>query len=431
MIQNYEDNLNINNSILTQHLVVTMAMSLSDISKNLSSDIIAKTFELKTDDKAKCIKVTRAASAGEGLLGAVYRVTVTGQEKTASFIVKGLVSDTLLRKSLNCTKYFKREVFFYSQILPTFLELEKEFGAKHSIRNQVPVCYACVLDGENDFIILEDLTESNCIVLSENSTLQERDLCLSVLAHIHAVSMALQIKKPKEFAKIARATPEIYFNEENREWYRRYLQNAIEIDKTIINEYEDPKSIYYQKFYELICNDVYGQFIEVVNSQVDHPVLNHGDAWYVNFLCSKNRAVAVDFQLFRCASPATDLAYFIILCGNNCKVAADFLEAVDVYYKSFEFYLKDLGIEASQIFSKDHLWSDLKKYGKFGLLASLTSIPLLNSTKCDVLQKFEDKYHGIKKIPLEELWRLVPIKDEEQKMRLINAVRVAVDVGVI
>lgn len=90
MTQNYLDNLSINNLILTQHLVVIMAITLSDISKNLSI-VIAKAFELKTGDNAKCIKVTRAALAEDTVLGAVYRITFTSQEKTSSFIVKELI----------------------------------------------------------------------------------------------------------------------------------------------------------------------------------------------------------------------------------------------------------------------------------------------------------------------------------------------------
>ncbi|KAJ0184064.1 hypothetical protein K1T71_000487 [Dendrolimus kikuchii] len=408
-----------------------MAASLSDISKHLTDEIIEKAFEFHTNDKSKFIKVARAAPAGEGLLGAVYRVTVTGQKNTASFIVKGLVGDTLLRKSLGCAKYFKREVFFYSQILPSLLEFEKELGAEHSIQNHVPICYTCVLDGENDFIILEDLLESNCVVLSVNPTRHQRDVSLSVIAHIHAVSMALRIKNPKDFARIANAIPEIYYNEDNREWYSGYLQNAIEINKTIINEYEDSKSIYYKKFYEIVDNDVYSQFIELLNPSVENSVLNHGDAWCLNFLCSEDRSVAIDFQLIRCASPATDLAYFIILCGNHCKVKEDFFEAVDIYYKSFEFYIQDLGLNANEVFPKENLLSDLKNFGKFGLLASLTSIPLLASKRCDVLESFKDKYSKMEQIPLEDLWRLSPINDEEQKMRVVNAVRVTVDVGLI
>lgn len=408
-------------------------LTLATISKHLTEEVIDKVFKLKTnsEDTVQSVEIVRAAPAGEGLISAVYRIQVTGKRHTAKFIAKGLVNDPLMRKSLDCHTYFKREALFFSTILPILCEIQKTSGAKERIQNYLPICYGCHLDGKDDYILMEDLSEKECSSLSEHITIYERNLTLKSLAHFHAISLALRIKKPDTFAKLANGLNEVYYNDKNRNWYANYLAEAVKIDRKALAEFEDPKSVYYHRFNTLVNDDIYGQLIRIVNSRGDHPVINHGDAWCPNFLCCSDKAVAIDFQLLRCASPATDLSYFILMCSNLCRNKEEFLEAVQIYYKSLEYYLTDMGIDASKAFSFDMLKEELKKYGCFGILASITSIPLLANERCDNLQSFDMKYSGFERIPLVELWPLAPIKHEEHKLRLVNAVRVAVDVGLI
>ncbi|XP_030040334.1 uncharacterized protein LOC115455775 [Manduca sexta] len=408
-------------------------LTLADISKYLTVAVLDKAFKLRTNsqDVIRFFQITRAAPAGEGLIGAVYRIRVSGEQHTASFIAKGFAGDVLLKKSLDCTKYFERETRFFSKILPVLVELQASLGAKHTIQNNIPICYGCHNDGENDYLLLEDLAESDCKSISENPTEFERDITLGSLAHLHAVSFALRIKKPDVFARFASSIPELYYTAENRQWYQRFLQNAVKLDLDVLRQYEDDSSIYLQKFKKLVDDDIYEKVIEICSTPGCFPVLSHGDAWCPNFLCSKDRAVMIDFQLFRCASPATDVTLFLILCSNVCRDKEDFFKAIDVYYNSVTYYLKDMGINPATVITRQDLNEELRKFGKFGLFGSITSIPLLASKRCDVLESFEEKFADLERIPLEELWVLTQIDDEDHKMRLVNAVRVSVDTGLI
>ncbi|XP_075991181.1 uncharacterized protein LOC142986551 [Anticarsia gemmatalis] len=409
-------------------------LTLATVSKYLTEDVIDKVFKLKTasEDNVKSVEVTRAAAAGEGMISGVYRIKVTGSHHTANFVAKGLVQDTLLRKSLKCClNFFEREILFFSEILPVFKQIQNDLGAKERLQDSLPVCYAYHVDGCNDYIVMEDLSDRKFQSISETPELNERDTILKVLAHFHAVSMALRLKKPELFNKITGLIPELYYNEDNRDWYAKYLQSAINIDKNVIAEKEDNNSIYFKRFEEALKDDVYGQLIELVETPGDHPIVNHGDAWCPNFLFSGGKAIVIDFQILRCASLATDLSYFIVMSSNLCRTKEDFYEAVNIYYKGIEYYLTDMGLDPDVVFSFETLKNELKRFGKFGLLAALTSIPLTSNERCDVLQSFDVKYSGYDKIPLEELWQLSPITSEKHKMRLVNAVRVAVDVGLI
>lgn len=409
-----------------------MEFTLEDVSKRLSLNVIEKCFKVKTKskDRVKSVVVTRAAPAGEGLISAVFRIHVKGSFHKISFVAKGLVSDFLLRRTLRCNRFFEREVLFFSEILPQYLELQRALGAKENIQENIPICYSYYVGDDEDYLLLEDLSESGCESVSK-PTKRDRDLTLQVLAHLHAVSMAFRTQKPVLFSKLASKLSEVYYNADNRLWFAKYLQNAIEIDKAVLREYETESSIYYKKFLETVDSDPYGQLIDLVSYTGKHPTMNHGDAWLPNFMYSDQRVVAFDFQLLRCVSPVSDLTYYLTLCSNLCPTKEDFNEAINTYYSFLQYYLADMGLNVINIFPREDLVTELKKYGKFGLLAALTSIPLLASERCDVISSFWTKYDGLERIPLEELWKLNPLTDPEHKLNLVNAIRVAVDVGVI
>lgn len=90
-----------------------------------------------------------------------------------------------------------------------------------------------------------------------------------------------------------------------------------------------------------------------------------------------------------------------------------------------------MGIDANEVLSWNEIQNELKKYGKFIVIIGLGTVPLLCSERCDVFDSFETKFSGIDRIPLIELWKLTPLETEEQKMMLVNVIRVAVDVGLI
>ncbi|CAH0577915.1 unnamed protein product [Chrysodeixis includens] len=408
-------------------------LTLSSISKYLTEEVINKAFKLRTnsDDSVQSIAISRAAPAGEGLISAVYRIQVTGKIHSAKFIVKGLVKDPLLRKSITCETYSKREVFFFSTVLPILRKTQKTSGAKENIQDIIPVCYGQHADGNEDYILMADMAEAGFVSISEMPTIAEVNLTLKTLAHLHAVSFALRIKNPEMFDEIAKELYELYYTDEKRNWYANYFQNAIDINKSVLAEFESPDTIYYQKYFAVVNGDAYKELMCVASARGEYSVFNHGDAWCSNFLCSNERAVAIDFQLMRCASPVTDLSYFLTMCSNVFRSREEFLDAVITYHTSLKYYLADMGIDANKVFSFEMLMEELKKYGKFGILAAITSIPLVASERRDTLVSFESLYSDLDCIPLEVLWPLTPIQNEEHKKRLLNAVRVAVDVGLI
>lgn len=109
----------------------------------------------------------------------------------------------------------------------------------------------------------------------------------------------------------------------------------MEIYLEALKKTEDPStSIYYKKFFEIPFNDPYAQLVDLLCNS-DHIVINHGDAWSQIFLYSNKKAV--DFQLVRCASPATDLIYFLMLSLNSCPTKEEFIAVVRLYYDYYVY----------------------------------------------------------------------------------------------
>ncbi|KAI5640358.1 ecdysteroid kinase domain-containing protein [Phthorimaea operculella] len=117
---------------------------LDIISRYFTEDVLDKAFKLKTgsQDVVKTIHISRAAPAGTGLLGAVYRIKVYGESHIASFVAKGMVQDPLLKRTLQTAKYFKREIEFFAIILPALMNVQKTAGGKETIQ---PTCRCATL----------------------------------------------------------------------------------------------------------------------------------------------------------------------------------------------------------------------------------------------------------------------------------------------
>lgn len=410
-------------------------INLSDISVHLTEEVLDKAFKEKTmsEDTIQSINITRATPIGDGLISAVFRINVAGEEHQTSFFVKGLIKDKLLRKTLRCARLFKREAIFFTKILPAFTKIQNSLGGNEHIEKFIPKCYSCHCDGEEDYILLEDLVEQGYTSMSGEATADQCYLAIRTLAHFHAISFALKHKANTLFSTLTKDIDELYYTEDNKSWYETFLNNGIEINRMALEVFEAPNtSRYYKKFVQVTSKDVYREMIQLASTKSEHYVICHGDAWLQNFLCNDKEAATVDFQLLRCASPSVDLMFLCLLCAPICKSKKTFETAIEYYYSFVQFYLRDLGLDIQNLMTIEDLWKEIRSYGKLGMLQLLTTIPLTSEPEfCDNLDDFEVKFKDVDRIPLEYLWRLRPLTEERQQLRFVNALRVAVDVGIL
>lgn len=101
----------------------------------------------------------------------------------------------------------------------------------------MPNCLSYVLDGENDFIAMNDVTVHGFGPVSRGSTctVEEFQLILTAMARFHGISFAFKNQHEAKFNKIAGELRETYFSEKFYEsWYKRFHVSSFNIIKKLM-----------------------------------------------------------------------------------------------------------------------------------------------------------------------------------------------------
>lgn len=88
----------------------------------------------------------------------------------------------------------------------------------------IPRHFASLMDGENDFVALEDVTFLGYGPIARQNSLNEAQfkIILEGLARFHAVSFAFKDQKPDKFKEIVGYLHETYYSDEHWNWYKRF-----------------------------------------------------------------------------------------------------------------------------------------------------------------------------------------------------------------
>lgn len=107
-------------------------------------------------------------------------------------------------------------------MIPKFEKFLKEKGQSHLLR--IPRYLESYMDGENDFIVLEDLTPLGFGPASRQSCIDwtECTVILEALSKFHAISFAYKDQKKEEFTEITNCLKDTYFGKHNWEWYQKF-----------------------------------------------------------------------------------------------------------------------------------------------------------------------------------------------------------------
>lgn len=97
----------------------------------------------------------------------------------------------------------------------------------------------------------------------------------------------------------------------------------------------------------------------------------------------------MDFQLVVEGTPVFDLSYFFYTGGS--KNLFDNLEHyLDVYYESFTEAASNLGEKAEDLFPREVLSQDWKKYSKYGMMLALLLTQIKLISKEDSVKMVKD-----------------------------------------
>ncbi|XP_012285036.1 uncharacterized protein LOC105702220 isoform X2 [Orussus abietinus] len=369
---------------------------------------------------------------GDNYLSTVNRITVKGivenEEVEVKLVVKSLPQNLGRRNTFRSTEFFYNEIIFYEKIIPEFEKFVKSKGQAYLLC--VPRCLASHLDGQNDYIALEDVSPLGFTAITRQSCLnfEECKAILEALARFHSISLAYKNEKPDTFKEIAHQLNETYYHSRLWYWYEKFHSVLVRIAKDAVHK-EYPGSKVEKRFNEYTSEQLFLRSVELCG-RIDAPtsVISQGDSWGPNFLIRKTpentqEVLMLDFQLARCASPVLDISFFIYSCTDKNLRDEHFDDLLEVYHAELTKSITLLGSNPATIYPTSIFLQEVKEQFIHGFTFALESVTfgVLDETfDLDVIA-------GDKRIDIADVWKLSNIKSQEGRQRLSDVILHAVE----
>ncbi|EDW84848.1 uncharacterized protein Dwil_GK12927 [Drosophila willistoni] len=268
--------------------------------------------------KVQKLDIKPATSNGENFASVLTRINVDyftdilkNEPQHATFLVKTtLAENDPASHLLKDYGIYVREMIMYEEVLPQLAEL-----LRRELHDERKLFAATVcVDRPKNSITFEDLglEQYKLVNRLDKLDLPHTHLVLEKLAQFHALSAALNERKPGIFSKNYDRN---FFNRHTRGYQSVYenllrgLSRSLELDN-------DLKKRYQLKINKLIDRIMdYGEKSTDIRKS-DFVTLLHGDVWSTNLMFNYNaqdepsNCILIDFQFCVWNSPALDLHYF-------------------------------------------------------------------------------------------------------------------------
>ncbi|XP_011143871.2 uncharacterized protein LOC105185799 isoform X3 [Harpegnathos saltator] len=231
--------------------------------------------------EAPTFYVTRACKKGDNFVGLVYNVRIEGIEndkiKNINVILKTPVC--LSHNLVQSVSLYKREIFFYREILPLFKETLKKHGG---IADLFPTFYDAHEEPKKEVLVLENLMLKGFTMKSSRiMDYPHVSLTLRSLGEFHAYSFITRVADPINFNKLKQMKEPLFYHilKYNNDEYINYLCTTV--GKALIGEEK-----HYVERYQKFVDNILHNLNDVVDGNAAEPytVVNHGDAWTNNIL---------------------------------------------------------------------------------------------------------------------------------------------------
>ncbi|XP_063932832.1 uncharacterized protein LOC135144705 [Zophobas morio] len=342
------------------------------------------------------VKITGSSEKGDGYVGDVIFVVVTGIDKQGKNKEYDLVlkcskpSAALMETVPVFRKAFVREAYLYQHVFPLFKQFQISKGIEKPF-DSVPKCYGVYSDDFRHIIVLENLKKLGYDLWPKAKPLTREviDMVIKDYAKFHATSVALEEQHPEKFQRLLEDSAEDLVKEFIETiGFAKMFQGAVEEVSELLTE--DVKKDILEQWLKL-KDKVYFILVEMTSAIDDLKVINHGDSWVNNFLykfeneekTTVSRVAILDWQVSKFTSPVTDLSYFLF-AGISKEDIADIDTILKDYYRHFCEYLRRLGSKFADTYTVENFFDGWKKYGKYGLVMCIMPIKSLYSEKKDL-----------------------------------------------
>ncbi|KAG8362512.1 uncharacterized LOC105273720 [Fopius arisanus] len=312
--------------------------------------------------------------------------TKNSSKRLLHTVVKLPPPSAYLVQLFNSPATFSKELVFYRDVTPVFLQLQKDNGIIDAESTWLgPEYYGGRLGLKSEFdnqacIVLENLNYSGYKMIDrlEGLTRDQTEYAVKQLAKLHAITIATRIQKPKIFENVVMPALENAANDEAVSCVMDMIKKAVSDLGNIPDAKADMDDVHrtIERMMELE---------ESMEKDDNWFTFVHSDFWGNNmmFKFKENSQEIVDmkivdFQLGNYDYGVKDLIFFLISSPRIELAEAMFDDMVELYYQSFVESLRRLNVDASK-FTREKLLRLLDMCGPLKLAQCLAMTQVIKS----------------------------------------------------
>ncbi|XP_075982293.1 uncharacterized protein LOC142980667 [Anticarsia gemmatalis] len=319
--------------------------------------------------------------AGDNFIADVKRLTIQHENGSSTMVAKLSPIHEMARRAQNSQLLFKNEHIMYTEVLPKFVQLQKEAGVPEEEHFRYPKCYGSYSEYPHEVILLEDLKSSDFTMLDKIKPLPN-DCITSVLknlAVLHSMAHVCRHKEPDTYKKFQESLVDMV-KVDAVAFGSEFMSNVFKFfEKMMLALLEDPEDINVAK------DKVMAAFPNAVklaetDKDSEHNVIVQGDAWTNNLMFrfedGKPISIMIDYQRSRNCNPVYDIMFMIFNGSDHEERKDHFYEWIDYYHSELGKSLAYFDLDVNSIYPRDALDADLKKYGNvmFGFCLGINNM---------------------------------------------------------
>lgn len=232
--------------------------------------------------------------AGDNYAASVKRITIDGENGNLTMIAKIAPIMEIFREFMFTDILFKNEHIMYTEVLPKFVQLQKDAGIPEKEQLKYAKCYGSLEEQPNEVILLEDLKTSDFQMLDRFQPLSN-DYVKSVLknfAVLHSLSYVLKHKEPLTYEKFKTNLVDMWLAQEGTAQMQFFFQSLEDQTLAIL---ENPDHINLVK-YKIADTISIAAKLSRTDSDNKYNVILQGDSWTNNIMFKLQVSIYEVFQ---------------------------------------------------------------------------------------------------------------------------------------
>ncbi|CAG9761094.1 unnamed protein product [Ceutorhynchus assimilis] len=364
--------------------------------------------------------ISLLTAAGENYGSLMLKVDVTvknnsGKEEIIPTVAKCVPTNEKMREIFSTHVTFKNEIGWYQQVIPAFLQFQREQGVENIADFFMNIYGARIsLNPESKEV------DQHGVILCENLHVrrftnvdrrigfnldQAREI-IKKLAIFHAMSLGLKIKKPELFNEKVKTFVSTLTYDGPKKKNEFYL-GPINVIK------ENPETSHLASRFEDKIKSTIEQ--EVKKSRELWSTAIHTDFWVNNVMIKETEEtlgiIILDLQTCGYASVVQDLIFFLGTSIENATTNEHFSEFIKLYYNELITNLESLKVDTSQ-FSYESFEEELKLEAAGQLIHILFMIPIILAEKGSGVNTNDKEFNPSE--GLEKMFRNITEKHREK-----------------